>query len=65
MNFDRELLEELATVFVDAAVRELEKQMPAVSSGYSRNISTNEGGPINDVCERTRPVWPKSAQHRD
>lgn len=65
MNFDHELLEELATVFVDAAVRELEKRMPAVSSGYSGDISTNEGGSIDDVRERTRPVWPKSAKHRD
>lgn len=65
MNFNHELLEDLATVFADAAVRELERQLPAGSKGYSRDSSTEKGGSINDVRKCTRPVWPGSAKDRD
>ena len=65
MNLDPDLIEELATVFADAAVRELEKQLSGNPSGYFKDNSTNKGGSTNDVRERTRPVWPRSTKHRD
>ena len=65
MNLDPVLIEELATVFADVAVRELEKKLSANPSGYSKDNSTNKGGSTNDVHERTRPVWPRSTKHRD
>jgi len=65
MNLDPVLIEELATVFADVAVHELEKQLAANSSGYSRGDSTNKGGSTNDVRECTRPAWSRSTKHRD
>lgn len=65
MNLDSVLIEELARVFANAAVRELEKQLSGNPSGYFKDNSTNKGGSTNDVHECARSAWPRSTKHRD